>query len=81
MEDESDVVIAMLSTASPCLNRCALGGVIRTYGGVPESVRGGIEGDVAQVLTTEEVVVAWKTMWNTASPCSNQRTLGGSQKV
>jgi len=32
---------------------------------------------VAQVLTTEEVVVAWKTMWNTASPRSNPRALGG----
>jgi hypothetical protein len=32
---------------------------------------------VVQVLTTEEVVVAWKAMWKTASPCSNPHALGG----
>ena len=77
LEDECGVVVTMLSMASPFLNRCALGGVIRTYGGIPESVKEGIEDAMAPVLTTEEVVVAWKTMWNTASPCSNQRALGG----
>ena len=47
LKDESNVVVtmlSMLSMASPCLNRYTLGGVIRTYGGVPESVRGGIKG-------------------------------------
>ena len=32
---------------------------------------------MAQVLTTEEVVVAWKAIWSTASSCSNSRALGG----
>jgi len=77
LEDESDVVVTMLSMASPCLNLCALGGMIRAYGGVPESVRGGIERRCGSSTHNRRGVVAWKAMWNTASPRSNTGALGG----
>jgi hypothetical protein len=45
----------------------------------PRKCKRGYQGRMrlARVLTTEEVVFAWKTIWNTVSSCSNPRALGG----